>query len=376
MKVIPFIANSAAEAVELVRAQLGPEAVVLSVRPIPASGLARLWQGPRIEVLAYRPDPPPGEDAPLAALRLELAEIKRQLVTPPPPSLVPPIAPASEALAPRYDPAPPPRAGGWQSGAVLEALGLLPLHAQRLVEELRTEHGAAPPATLGEELALIRAALTRRWRPAATAPARAHVFVGPPGVGKTTSLCKWLAQLTLLAEQPARVWRLDGATANTAELLTVYGEILGVPVERLPQPGTDLAADATLFIDLPGVAAHDATALSELRQRLATLPSASVHLVLNAAYETPTLLAQARAFSTLPLADLILTHLDEETRWGKLWNLVLGTNCHPRFLSAGQNIPGDFVAASAELLLAHSFPAASGPPGGSAGHGASWQVSC
>jgi flagellar biosynthesis GTPase FlhF len=54
------------------------------------------------------------------------------------------------------------------------------------------------------------------------------------------------------------------------------------------------------------------------------------------------LLAQIRAFSSLPIEDLILTHLDEEPRWGKIWNIVLGTNYPVRYLSAAQNVPGDF----------------------------------
>ena len=70
---------------------------------------------------------------------------------------------------------------------------------------------------------------------------------------------------------------------------------------------------------------------------------------------TALLLAQTRAFSRLPVADLILTHLDEETAWGKLWNLVLGTNYALGFLSAGQNVPGRFCAAQAELLCAPLF---------------------
>jgi flagellar biosynthesis GTPase FlhF len=76
-----------------------------------------------------------------------------------------------------------------------------------------------------------------------------------------------------------------------------------------------------------------------------------VHLVLNAAYEAPVLLAQARGFDDWPVSDLILTHLDEEKRLGKLWNFVLGTKFTVRFLSGGQNVPGDFSVATPELLI-------------------------
>ena len=52
MQVYQFIADSAPAAVEQIRSQLGPDAVVLHVRKPPAQGLARIWQGSRIEVLA------------------------------------------------------------------------------------------------------------------------------------------------------------------------------------------------------------------------------------------------------------------------------------------------------------------------------------
>ena len=100
----------------------------------------------------------------------------------------------------------------------------------------------------------------------------------------------------------------------------------------------------------------DSSAMTQIAQRIAALPNAQVHLVVNAAYETSLMLAQVRAFSKLPIADVIVTHLDEESRWGKVWNLALGTSCPVRYLSSGQNIPGDFVAASAEQIFSSQFP--------------------
>jgi len=104
------------------------------------------------------------------------------------------------------------------------------------------------------------------------------------------------------------------------------------------------------------VAWANAAALQELADQVRKFSTAHVHLVLNGAYESAQMLAQVRAFTALPVIDLIVTHLDEETRWGKLWNLVLGTNYPIHHLAAGQNIPGDFTEASAEYLLARHFP--------------------
>jgi flagellar biosynthesis protein FlhF len=162
-------------------------------------------------------------------------------------------------------------------------------------------------------------------------------------------LSKWLSQAVLLGGHSAQVWRLDGCTANTAESLTVYGEILGVPVARAWN--SEAKPGGLQYFDLPGVDWRDAGAVKKLSLRIQELGSPQVHLVLNAAYDIPLLLHQVRVFASCGVADLIFTHLDEETRWGKLWNLVAGTELPIRFLSAGQNVPGHFREATPELLL-------------------------
>ncbi len=372
-----FIAGSAAEAVAQIREQLGPEAVVLNVRQLPAPGLSRLWQKARIEVTAAVPDLEPAEPDQLGDLRREIAALRDLVVQP-----VRPVTPAPvrEEPLPEFTYEPVPDASGWRIGQVLQKVGLLPLHAQRVIDRLQLLHGETPPAQFGEEMACAREVMTQLWNAPALTPAQQsrplHMFVGPPGAGKTTALCKWLTQAVLLDGQSARVWRLDGQTANTAESLSVHGEILGVPVERAWDGLATIGPGEIGFVDLPGVDARDPVAMESLRQRLAGWPHAQVHLVLNAAYDTQLLLTQARAWSSLPLTDLVLTHLDEEPRQGKLWNLVLGTNVALRFLGAGQNVPGDFRTASPEALLTGIFTGKSRDSTTSPPPGTRWQTTC
>lgn len=449
MQPIAFTAASAEEAVAQIRARLGPEAVVLNVRPLPVNGLARLWQKPMIEVLAYLPEAPApvpsSQPEPisevLAEFRQQLHEIKKQVESSATPAgTITNEAVEQAAFGPRAIPvrsnkedeigvetfssntefdaaasrdglrSGPPLArfpkisatrsssgnnGAWRIGEILQKGGLLPLYAEQVVEQLCAEHGENPPASLSEEIRLAQSVLSKSWRASRALKRNSmHVLVGPAGSGKTTCLCKWLTQAALVEGRRARVWRLDGATANMAESLTVYCEILGVPSERSWRSsdseeaqslvednaehrashverrmedaqnigrsafdvGSSMFSEDIGFIDLPGVDGRNPLALKELASQLKQLGSPRVHLVLNGAYETPVLLAQARAFSVLPIEDLIITHLDEESRWGKVWNLVLGTNYPVRSLSTGQNIPGDFCNASAEILLTRQFP--------------------
>lgn len=332
MKLVCFVAENAAAALAEVRERLGPDAVIVSVRRLPAAGLTRFWKKCRFEVTAGVPDKTsaPGQnlEPQIGNAGFEIQESNFEI--------------SSEH---------------WRSVAWLETMGLLPAYAERLQTHLRAVNGD-PPESLQQEWKIVNNALSRFWLtppPIDDGQVRPHVFIGPPGSGKSTALCKWLTLTTLFESRDARVWRLDGSAANTAEFLAIHCEMLGVRLERFwkePIAPASQSANAPLwFVDLPGVEISDAVALANLRSQLATLPSPRVHLVLNAAYETLALMAQWRAFELCAPEDLIFTHLDEETRRVKLWNFVFGTNCSLRFLGAGQKIPGEFRSAAPELLL-------------------------
>jgi flagellar biosynthesis GTPase FlhF len=333
LKLVSFIADNADAALAKIHAELGPEAVVVNVRRKPANGIARLWQRNRlIEVTAGVP--PIAADAPASAPRQR--DIGRGEISTDNRKGSANFMHQSVAV-----PVNRPDGGRWRSIAWLESKGLLPSFLDRLEEKVHVLYGQAPNLAPEKEWAAVTDLMTCHWRPtkpAETGTGRPHVFIGPAGSGKTTILCKWMASAVLLNEQSVRVWRMDGESANTSELLTLHCESMGVPVERAWQQRMEM--DDLRFVDLPGVEINNHYGISALKDQISMLPQPHVHLVLNAAYETTLLFEQFEAFASFQPEDIIFTHLDEERRRVKLWNFVFGTNCPVSYLSTGQKIPG------------------------------------
>lgn len=339
MKLVAFKAENANAALAQIQDELGPEAVVVSVRQMPEGRLARLWQRNRwIEVTAALP--PSAHEArserPAGARTASFSGAAASQ----------PNRPATER--PAFDG----RIERWRTISWLESKGLLPTFLNRLEEKAQILYGRTATLSPEKEWAAVTDLMTCHWRatkPVETGSGRPHVFIGPAGSGKTTVLCKWLASAVLLNDCKARVWRLDGESVNSSELLALHCESMGVPVERTWRP--DSVDEGLRFVDIPGVQADDGYGMSELRERLSALPQPHVHLVLNAAYETTVLFDQFNAFSVFEPDDIIFTHLDEERGRVKLWNFVFGTNCPISYLSTGQKIPGRLERAEPALLF-------------------------
>jgi flagellar biosynthesis protein FlhF len=340
-----FIAESANEAVQQIREELGPSAVVLSVRRLPRSGLSRLSGKEKIEVIASVENPASPSDPAdsLGDLQTEIRELKQQF--------------AALRLAQRsrrleepelrdLPQLPASHLGGYQS--LLAESGILPAFCERILGEI-------PPTHLAAGMPAVEKALRAKWRgEPVQSEAAVHLFIGVPGSGKTTVLCKMLAQTSLVERQPATVFQLDAHVANSAVQPALFAEIVGAHFERT-LPANFERREESVFVDVPGVAVGDEKGLAALRLIIEAFGVPEIHLVLNGAYESAHLLEQVRFFAKLGMSDLIVSHLDEESRWGKVWNLVLGTNFKVRYLSSGQNIPGNLIGAAPDVILDRQF---------------------
>jgi flagellar biosynthesis protein FlhF len=310
-----FTVGSAEEAAALIRERLGADARVLSVRNVPAGGLRQLWAAPRLEVVA-RFDP-----APVPAPALPPPD-------PEPPDAEPIAAPSRQRPATRSL-----RDLLRRSGLSETALGRL--QAASFWSDL-------PAVPLHRALGEVGRHL-RREAEARTGqvPLSRAAFLGAPGVGRTTALCKWLGNEVFRRGRLGHVVSVEFDRPNPPGPLPVFCEALGVPVAHFPATTLPAVPGGFVYLDVPGISSTDLAENARLAEFLARERIEQRVLVLNAAYDHAALRAAYAAGRALGATHLVFTHLDEVPQWGRLWDYLMDTALEPLFLATGPSLTGD-----------------------------------
>jgi flagellar biosynthesis protein FlhF len=231
--------------------------------------------------------------------------------------------------------------------------------ASTVREAIEREIAALLPADSEDgfrfESAMV-AARTRAHARGGESSARRIAFVGPTGVGKTTTLAKIAAQLSLKRGLKVGIVAADTYRIAAVDQLRTYAEILGIAVEVASSP-TDAARACerlgdvdVILIDTAGRSQNDRMKLSELRAFLAAAEPDETHLVLSATAGARTLEREAESFGALGIDRLVLTKLDEAASFGTLISLVERLGTRVSFLTHGQEVPEHIETARGRRL--------------------------
>jgi len=205
------------------------------------------------------------------------------------------------------------------------------------------------------------------------APGRTRViaFIGSTGVGKTTTLTKIAARLSLVSNYSVGIITMDTHRIAAAKQLETYGDILRVPV-RVAYSGTEVIAAVEEFakekrnfvlIDTAGRSPNDALPLAEVSTTLKELT------LINRILCVPATLSAAnfdymvsRFFTLLEPDSMIITKLDEaadEAYLGRMLNVQARFGLPLAYFTNGQRVPDDLARPDAHLIADKIIPQSS-----------------
>ena len=189
---------------------------------------------------------------------------------------------------------------------------------------------------------------------------RAEIFIGPTGVGKTTTIAKLASELSVTQKKKVALLTVDTYRIAAAEQLRTYASILEIPfrviysVEEMRQAAEDFKDYDYIMVDTAGHSLHN----EELKQGvesfirvLEDMMDCENFLVLSATTKYRDLIEIADAYSEMVAYKLIFTKMDETGAKGNLYNVRMHTGAPIAYITNGQNVPDDIAIFDAQRIV-------------------------
>ena len=361
MRMQTFRAASMRDAMDRVKQTLGPEAVILSTREHAGGSVeitAALDPEPKPDIKPapksaeeawFQPDPEllNGVAVELASLRKEIARLRAERAvghtsTRQFDRLMEELKELVRTMG----------AGG--SGGVDDAIaarlmkgGLEATLARSLVQEA---HG---------DLQAVASSIAQALRPAPPIWERSGrtvaAFVGPTGVGKTTTLAKVAAQAALRQNLDVAIVAADTFRIAGIEQVKVYAELLGVPwtvaagpVELRQALGRFKDKDLVL-VDTTGRSPWRDDTYEHLESLLGGLPIER-HLCVPASTSGADMSRIVDRYGAGGVRSLVVTKMDEARAVGGVVHACWNTGFQIAHVTTGQDVPGDIETPDADRL--------------------------
>ncbi|WP_100010941.1 flagellar biosynthesis protein FlhF [Lentibacillus sediminis] len=363
MKVKKYVAPTMPEAMKQVRKDFGSEAVILNSREVHSGGIFGLFKKVSIEVVAGLDKEPyrdasrkTGEVKPISQTNRQergsslsnefLSEMKQ---------LKKMVEYQTSRLPKEYE-------GGYQYlyEHLLEQEVEQKL-ATEITESLQKKHagsGKRPDSEtiMQDAAAHIKAQLDSMSFQGICGEKRIIQFIGPTGVGKTTTLAKLAARSMLRDDKKVAFITTDTYRIAAIEQLKTYAEILDIPVEvaytmnDYREAVKRLNTYDLIFVDTAGRNFREEKYVRELEQHLDFGGGVDSYLVLSMTGKPKDLEEIYQQFADFPLTSLIFTKMDETTRFGSLLNMLLRHQIGVAYLTNGQEVPDDVIFATPEKI--------------------------
>ncbi len=331
MMVKKIIANSVSEAMELVKRDLGEEAIILNTRHIKVGGLFGLFAQKKVELVASVDEHP---------------IIHEKDVQQPAPKRTPQLKKTIEM--------PVPKIISFSSRRLPEELGayeaiLSEPALQARVEQLHDVLLSTYYKT--DDLEQVQQAFAQTIEhelQVTTVTSRYVMLTGPTGVGKTTTIAKLAAYYRLTEGKTVGLITTDTYRISAIEQLQTYAEIIDVPLHiaydlaEFERAKEQLADCDIVLIDTAGRNFLDAGYITQLESRH-DFSNTDVFLVLSLTAKYRDLEQIRRRFEQVPLNGLIFTKADETTEFWSIYGLAVEAKLPVLCITTGQEVPEDIT---------------------------------
>ncbi len=187
------------------------------------------------------------------------------------------------------------------------------------------------------------------------------VFVGPTGVGKTTTIAKIAGHAAGRHGKKVALISTDAQRVTGQEQLSRYGQLLGITTFRCAETGAlgDLVESLDdydlVLIDTPGCSPSDLARLGKLETALDGL-GARVKLVLSATTKSEDVSRIYKRFQRLSPRSVVLTKMDETETKGSMVGELLRFLLPVSYITEGQHVPEDLLLPNGAELARLKVP--------------------
>lgn len=226
-------------------------------------------------------------------------------------------------------------------------------YANQIIEEVEKNNNPNMPfdycLTNVYQKIILKFGQTREITPAAKGP-KVVFFVGPTGVGKTTTIAKIASKFCVEEKKRVALLTADTYRIAAAEQLRTYANILEVPfrivysVAEMEQYFQEFESFDYILIDTAGHSHRNEEQRinsSMMLHSLDEVAETEVYLVVSATTKYRDLISIADVYKDMAEYTLIFTKLDETAYYGNLLNLRLHTGADLSYVTCGQNVPED-----------------------------------
>lgn len=186
------------------------------------------------------------------------------------------------------------------------------------------------------------------------------VFVGPTGVGKTTTIAKIASKYKVDYDKKVAFITSDTYRIAATEQLQVYANILDAPMtivyskDEINSAIGKYADYDMIFVDTAGFSHKNTPQRDDMKKLLDEIDEKyrkEVYLVLSATTKYKDLLEIVDVYREITDYKFIFTKLDETTTYGNLLNIKLYAGAELSYMTIGQNVPDDIAIFDTQKIV-------------------------